>query len=49
MKVLFPVIIHVTAVVFGRLMMMIKNEKADNQTQGEAVKIHLPCPNGVSA
>ena len=49
MKALFPVVINITAVVLGKLMMMFKNEKTGIQTQGEAVKTNLPCPNGVSA
>jgi hypothetical protein len=48
MKALFPVIINLTAVVLGRLMMTFRNERADTQTQGEAVKTDMPCPDGVS-
>ena len=49
MMALAPVFIHLTAVVLGVLMKTLKNMKPDTQTQGEAVKTDMPCPDGVSA
>jgi hypothetical protein len=48
MMVLAPVFIQLTAVVLGVLMRTLNNKKPGTQTQGEAVKTNLPCPNGVS-
>ncbi len=47
--VLTPVFIKIGAVVLSALMRTLKNMKPDTQTQGEAVKTQMPCPNGVSA
>jgi len=46
---LAPVFIRATIAVFNLLMKALTNKKPDTQTQGEAIKTHIPCPNGVSA
>ena len=45
---LAPVFIQLTAVVLRVLMKTLNNKKPGTQTQGEAVKTGMPCPNGVS-
>jgi hypothetical protein len=49
MKTWAPVFIKISAVVFSVLMRTLNNKKPGTDTQGEAVKTNMPCPNGVSA
>jgi len=49
MVILLPALINLSAVISCSLVMAFRNEKTGTQTQGEAVKTDMPCPDGVSA